>query len=392
MKYSFITRTVLLLSFISFFTDVASEMLYPVIPIYLASLNYTAMYIGILEGIAEFIAGLSKGYFGLWSDKIQCRLPFIRIGYTLSAIAKPIMIIFSNAIWILFTRTLDRFGKGIRTAARDALLSSEVNNENKGKVFGFHRALDTLGAAVGPAIALLFLYFFPNEYYWLFIFTIIPGLITIFLLWKLKEKTNYDNKKNDKISFFSFLKYIKHSPKRYKLLISGFLLFALFNSSDMFLLLKVKELGYNDTTVIGLYIFYNLSYAIFSFPAGVLADKLGLHRIYIVGMFLFALVYIGMAYIQNYLLLWICFMIYGFYAAATEGIGKAWISNIVPKDETASAIGSYNSLQSITAMLASSLTGFIWITFSSNFAFLLSAVMAIASALFLCFFYSYIKS
>ncbi len=391
MKYTFITRTVMLLSFISFFTDVASEMLYPIIPVYLASLNYSAMYIGVLEGIAEFIAGLSKGYFGLWSDKIQRRLPFIRVGYILSAISKPMMIIISNALWILFTRTLDRFGKGIRTAARDAMLSSEVNKENKGKVFGFHRAFDTLGAAIGPTIAFLFLLVFPNQYHWLFIFTILPGLITIFLLWKLNEKANYDIKKTDKFSFFSFFKYLKNSSKKYKLLISGFLLFALFNSSDMFLLLRVKELGYNDTTVIGMYIFYNISYAIFSFPVGVIADRLGLHQVYILGMLIFAVVYLGMAFLQDYVLLLLCFIIYGFYAAATEGIGKAWISNIVSQNETASAIGSYNSLQSIATMLASSITGIIWISFGSYVAFLISAIAAVFSALFLSFFYRYIK-
>lgn len=390
MKYSFITRTVLILSLISFFTDIASEMLYPVIPIYLASLNYSAMYIGVLEGIAEFVAGLSKGYFGVWSDKIQRRLPFIRLGYILSAISKPLIIAFSNAVWILFVRSLDRFGKGIRTASRDALLSSETSSENKGKVFGFHRAMDTLGATFGPAIALLFLWIYPNQYHWLFIITIIPGIITVFLLWKLKEKTT-TIKKNDKVSFFAFLKYIKQSSKSYKLLISGFLLFALFNSSDMFLLLKVKEMGYDDITVIGLYIFYNLSYAIFSFPAGFLADKFGLHRIYIMGMFLFAIVYTGMAYSNTHWMLWILFMIYGFYAAATEGIGKAWISNIVPSNEVASAIGSYNSLQSIATMLASSLTGFIWITLGSHVAFTITAIIAVVSATFLWIFRSTIS-
>lgn len=274
-----ISRTVLLLSLVSLFTDIASEMLYPVIPIYLASLQYTAMYIGILEGIAEFIAGISKGYFGIWSDKIQQRLPFVRTGYILSALSKPLMIVFSNAWWILLTRVMDRLGKGIRTASRDALLSCEATPETKGRVFGFHRAMDTLGAAIGPLIALLFLYVFPQQYHWLFIFTVIPGAISIALLFAIKEKKK-ERQHTDKISFFSFYIYAIKSSKAYKILITGFLMFSLFNSSDMFLLLKLKEQQYDDIFVITMYIIYNLSYALMSYPAGILADRLGINKVH----------------------------------------------------------------------------------------------------------------
>ncbi|MCX7863206.1 MAG: MFS transporter [Bacteroidales bacterium] len=386
-----LTRTVIVLSFVSLFTDIASEMLYPVIPIYLASLNYTAMYIGFLEGFAEFVAGLSKGYFGIWSDKIQQRLPFVRIGYLLSAISKPLMILFSNAWWIFFTRLLDRLGKGIRTASRDAILSSEATHETKGKVFGFHRAMDTLGAAIGPLIALAFLYFYPGQYKWLFVFTIIPGIISVMLLFLLKEQKKQVSN-SVKISFLSFFSYVKKSSVSYKLLITGFLLFALFNSSDMFLLLKLKEQQMNDHVIIALYIFYNLSYAIMSYPAGFIADKLGLNYVYMFGMVIFAVVYLAMAWGVSHIMLWIVFFMYGFYAAATEGIGKAWISNIVPKEEVASAIGTFHSLQSISAIIASAITGIIWTQLGASIAFTITAIFAIVSALFLLFVRSYIKA
>ncbi len=387
-----ISRTVLLLSFISLFTDIASEMLYPVIPIYLASLNYTALYIGFLEGLAEFIAGLSKGYFGIWSDKIQRRVPFVRTGYLLSAVSKPLMIVFANGWWILLTRTLDRFGKGVRTAARDALLSEESTSKTKGRVFGFHRSMDTLGAAIGPAIALLFLWIYPEQYTWLFLLTIVPGLVTTALLFKLNEKKPQNTaSRTDKFSFFSFLTYIKNSSKSYQLLIAGLLFFALFNSSDMFLLLKVKEMGYSDSYVIGLYIFYNLVYALISYPAGMLADKIGLNRVYVMGMVIFAGVYSGMAWFNDAIIFFILFFFYGFYAAATEGIGKAWISSVVPKNEVASAIGSFHSLQSVATLLASVLTGILWTAFNAQVAFIAIAASAVISAIFILIFNSSIQ-
>lgn len=157
MKY--ITRTVWVLSLISLFTDTASEMLYPIMPIYLKSIGFSIVLIGVLEGFAEAVAGLSKGYFGKLSDQSARRIPFVQIGYAFSAISKPMMAVFVYPLWIFFARTVDRFGKGIRTGARDAILSDEASHETKGKVFGFHRSMDTFGAVLGPLLALLYLYF-----------------------------------------------------------------------------------------------------------------------------------------------------------------------------------------------------------------------------------------
>lgn len=159
-----ISRVVLILSFVSLFTDMASEMLYPIMPIYLQQIGFSVIWIGILEGFAEAIAGLSKGYFGKLSDRSGKRVPFVQAGYALSAISKPLLALFVQPLWIFTTRTLDRLGKGIRTGARDALLSDEAKESDKGKVFGFHRALDTMGAVLGPLLALLYLHYFPEDY------------------------------------------------------------------------------------------------------------------------------------------------------------------------------------------------------------------------------------
>ncbi|HTP12940.1 MAG TPA: MFS transporter, partial [Bacteroidota bacterium] len=165
----FITKTILFLSLVSLFTDIASEMLYPVMPMYLKSIGFSVVLIGILEGIAEATAGISKGYFGSLSDHLGRRRPFIQAGYALSAVSKPLMALLIQPVWVFVARTSDRLGKGIRTAARDAMLSAETTPEFKGRVFGFHRGFDTLGAAIGPSLALLYLTFHPDEYRSLFL-------------------------------------------------------------------------------------------------------------------------------------------------------------------------------------------------------------------------------
>lgn len=374
MKY--ITPTVWVLSIVSLLTDTASEMLYPIMPIYLKTIGFSIVLIGILEGVAEATAGLSKGYFGKLSDTSGKRVPFVQIGYALSSLSKPMMAIFIYPLWIFFARTIDRFGKGIRTGARDALLSDEATQGTKGKIFGFHRAMDTVGAVLGPSFALIYLYFYPADYKTLFYIAFVPGLFAVLASFYLKDKGKAQ-KQNVSTRFFSFLNYWKESPIEYRKVVIGLLVFTLFNSSDVFLLLKAKQSGLDDTMVIVIYIFYNLIYALFAFPAGFIADNIGLKTILIIGLALFAVVYFGMAFNTNLYLFFVLFFLYGVYAAATEGISKAWISNITDKKDTATAIGTYSGLQSICTMLASSLTGLIWYQFSATAAFMTTAAVTL---------------
>ena len=385
-----ITRTIWLLSLVSLLTDMASEMLYPVMPLFLSHIGYSAIFIGILEGVAEGVAGLSKSYFGKMSDNTGKRLPFVQLGYAFSALSKPMLAIFIYPWWIFLSRTIDRLGKGIRTGARDAMLSDECNTETKGRVFGFHRSMDTLGAVIGPALALIYLYFYPANYKTLFLIAFLPGLLAIVttLFIKEKSKTPLVTASGQRLStsFFAFSSYWKNSQPQYKRLVTGLLLFALFNSSDVFLLLKMKTSGLTDTAVIGIYIFYNLVYAILAYPIGILADKLGLKKIFIAGLFIFCLVYIGFAFNNNLLVFLFLFFLYGVYAAATEGIAKAWISNVVDKKETATAIGTYAGFQSICALIASSLCGLLWFNFGSMVTFLITAVISIFVIFYLTLF------
>ena len=377
MRAKVITRTVWVLSLVSLFTDTASEMLYPVMPIYLKTIGFSIVLIGVLEGFAEALAGLSKGYFGQLSDNSGKRVPFVQLGYTLSTISKPMMAIFTFPLWIFFARAIDRLGKGIRTGARDAILSDEGTPQTKGKIFGFHRSMDTLGAVIGPTLALLYLYFYPQDYKTLFYVAFIPGLLAVLASFFLKDKQKNQPKEQKSISFFSFLKYWKTSPSEYRKLVIGLLAFTLFNSSDIFLLLKAKQADLNDTEVIGIYIFYNLVYALCAFPVGIIADRIGLKKMFVFGLSLFSIVYFGMAFATNIYAIAILFFIYGVYASATEGISKAWISNISEEKDTATAIGTYSRFQSICTMLASSLAGLIWYQFGATATFLTSAVVAL---------------
>jgi len=380
-----ITRTVLLLTLVSLFTDMASEMLYPVMPLYLKEIGFSVIAIGVLEGFAEAVAGLSKGYFGTWSDNIGVRMPFVRWGYGLSAISKPMMAAFTYVWWVFFARAIDRTGKGLRTGARDAILSEQATPETKARVFGFHRAGDTIGAIVGPSFALLFLYFFPDEYRQLFLWAFIPGIAAIIVTFFIKEKRKETTKEKQYPSFKAFYQYWIQAPIAYKRLTGALLIFTLFNSSDVLLLLRMKETGTSDTALIGVYIFYNAVYAILAYPFGALADKTSLKKILLSGLFLFAIVYAGMSIKGSVVWYLFLFLLYGAYAAATEGISKAWITKLVEKNRVATAIGTYTGFQSVAALLASSIAGILWFYFGAAVAFMSSSIITLLVVIYLYF-------
>jgi len=390
MKGKIITRSVWILSIVSLFTDISTEMLYPITPLYLKSIGFSVVLIGIIEGVGEAISGLSKGYFGELSDKRGVRIPFIKWGYWLSAIGRPLMGIFTFPAWIFGARSLDLLGKGIRTSARDALLSDESTTETKATVFGLHRAMDTLGAVIGPSLALLYLHFYPGSYRIMFFIAFAPAVLAGLTVLFLKEK-----KKQVAVSepvkwpFLNSFNFIKNSPKEYKKLLIGLLLFTLFNSSNAFLILKVKESGQSDVTTIGIYIFYNFVYALFSYPLGKLADKVGMKAMFTSGLVLFSVVYTGMGFNTSMVGFFILFFVYGVFMASTEGISRAWISNVCNKEDTGKGLGVHAGLNSLFALLASSTTGIIWYKFSPQATFFLTAAV---TGIVILYFLIFIKS
>jgi Major Facilitator Superfamily. len=359
-------------------------------PIYLESIGFSVALIGLLEGIAEATAGISKGYFGKLSDRIGQRVPFIKWGYAMSAVSKPLMALFAMPLWIFGARFMDRLGKGVRTASRDALLSDESTPENKGKVFGFHRGMDTLGAAIGPFMALIFLAAFPGHYRILFVLAFIPGMVAVGLTFLVKESkgTSTPKKSPSGKNFFSFLSYWKVASPSFKTLIPILLLFTLFNSSDVFLLLKVKQAGMGDLNMIGIYIFYNLIYALAAWPMGILADKLGMRRVLTFGLMLFATAYLGISFANNLWQFAILFCIYALFAASTEGVSKAWITNLCRKEDSATAIGFFTALSSVATLFASITAGIIWEKISPGAVFAISGTVAAICAILLISFKS----
>ena len=378
-RFAYLTRAVWLLSLISLFTDLASEMLYPVMPLYLQSIGFSVVFIGLLEGVAEAVAGLSKGYFGQWSDRLGRRVPFVQWGYGLSALSKPMLAVLATPAWVLLARTVDRLGKGLRTGARDALLSDETIPANKGKVFGFHRSMDTLGAVLGPTAALLWLAVHPGQFRPLFLWAFVPGVLAVAITLLLRERPAAPSPRPVR-PFWASFGYWRVAPPAYRRVVGALLVFALFNSSDAFLLLLARQRGMSDTAVIGLYILYNAVYVLSAWPLGHLADRIGPRRLLVAGLLVFAVVYGGVALAHSGGAFAALFALYGLYAASTEGVAKAWVSNLCAKSDTGAAMGTFGGLGSLAALVASLSAGALWQLAGPSWTFGVSVVAAVGAA------------
>lgn len=372
-------RQVLLLSFVSFFTDIASEMLYPVTPIFLTAVLGSSMtVVGIIEGIAEITAGFLKGYFGNLSDKLGKRAVFVVLGYGISAISKPVPGLIASVPAVVVSRTADRVGKGIRTSPRDALLGSYSNGKT-GATFGFHRAMDTLGAAIGPLIAIYLLYLFPGDFKLIFLIAFVPSVIAVFFAFLVKDKPiQKENKSRANYSVFW-----KEVSREYKLVLIMITLFSFVNSSDAFLILKSRFISDSNTIAILGYVFFNIIYAAFSFPLGHLSDKYGKKNIFCSGLVVFSLVYLGFALIAEMIFIWFLFALYGIYSAATEGVSKAWITDLVSEEWRGSAIGLLTMSSSFAIMLGSLAAGVLWDYFGASVPFLVSSIASFLIAIIL---------
>ena len=387
----YLTRTVIVLSLVSLLNDVSSELLFPVMPVYLTTIGYSYIWIGVLEGTAEVIAGILKGYFGKLSDAKNRRASFVKTGYSLSAFGRMILLIANSIIPVFISRIADRVGKGVRTAPRDAMLASEASAIHSTKVFGFHRAMDTLGAVLGPALALIYLHYHPADYKGVFLFAALPTLAAALLTYILREKKNTPEHliQKHKVPLFGFLLYWKSAPPPYRKLSIALFVFTLMNSSDVFLLLAIKKCGFNDVKMIAVYIFYNFCYAMLSFPIGALADRVGKYKVLLSGFVFFIMTYGGMFYILHeqlkpaLIFFMGLFLVYALYAACNESVVKAIISTVVPDKERATALGFFTGVSSICAFFASAWTGIVWAGNASATAFLISACGAVAAIIIL---------
>lgn len=378
-KLKTLPRNVVLLGFISGFNDISSEMIYPILPIFLTQvLGASVLIVGIMEGVAEATASIFKVLFGYWSDTLQKRKPFIIAGYGGSAIGKIVIALAQSWPIIYIGKIFDRTGKGARTGARDALLLEAAEKNNKGLIFGFHRSMDSLGAVIGPVIVLVLLSTFHNNLRLILYIATIPTIIALFFFFFVKE-----SKKKITVSKVKFSFNIKQVSPTFRIFLIGFAIFSLGNSSDTFLLLKAKSLGLNIFSVTAAYVVYNLVYTLVSTPAGAIADKIGTKKVYLIGMFIYISVYLGFAFNTNRSLVWVLFGVYGFYIALTDGVSKALGGALIPQEQAGTAYGVMYTVSSVFGLFASILGGLLWSVINPSATFIFAAVCATISFLIL---------
>jgi MFS family permease len=373
MKNKRIPRNVIVLGLVSFFNDIASEMVYPIVPIFLTTvLKSSTAVVGLIEGIAEATAAITKFLFGYWSDKVGKRKPFVVLGYTFSSVSKGL--IGAAYFWplVLFSRFLDRLGKGLRTASRDALLLQNTNEKNKGFIFGFHRAMDSAGAVLGPIFALILISLFANNLRLVFYLAMIPGLIGVLLLiFLVKEKKDGQEKKAEKINF----SWKALNPKvKFFILVS--FIFALGNSSDAFLILRAKNLGLTTQLAVFAYVLYSLVQTVLSAPIGSLSDKIGHRKMFVFGLLVFSLVYLAIGVIKSSVFLWFLFPLYGIYIAATDGVSKAYLGEFIKEKEAGSVYGLYQMVIALATFFASWFGGLLWTKIAPSATFYFGAIMS----------------
>ncbi|MGQ9845320.1 MAG: MFS transporter [Caldisericia bacterium] len=379
---------VLVTGITSFLTDISTEMFYPLISLYIVALGGGPEIVGLIEGIAESLASLLKVFSGNISDKIKKRKPIAILGYSFAPIGKIIMYFANSWLFVLIGRILDRVGKGIRTAPRDALIAESVK-ENRGRAFGLHRTMDTLGAFFGVLFAILILKNFELEklnggstvvknYLPIFknilLISLIPAIIGVLILFLVKDTTGETLGKK---LIFNF----KLLPNKLKKFLLVTLIFTLGNSSNQFLLLRAKTIGFSIISILFLYLVFNITYALLSYPLGRLSDKVGRKWIIVSGYIIYGLVYVLFAVTKSFLYIYFIFAIYGLYMAFTEGVEKAYISDIAPKDFKATVIGLHATLVGIGLFPASFIAGIMWKYIAPEATFIFGGAMGLLAAI-----------
>jgi MFS family permease len=376
-----ITGNVLILGLVSLFTDISSEMIYPLLPLFLTTvLGGGPAFLGVIEGVAESTASILKLVSGIMSDRVRGRKNLVLWGYGVSAFARPLIALAASPLAVLFIRFADRVGKGIRTSPRDALIADSTEPSMRGKAYGFHRSLDNAGALIGPLIATMLLTWFVKDLRGVFWLSAIPGAIAVLLIiWKVREVKPGAGKKGT----VNFLKILPRGRLRSYLLI--LLLFTLGNSSDVFLLLRAGQLGVTPARIPLLWTFFNLVKMVCTMPFGALSDRIGRRRVIVCGWCVYALAYVGFAFAATELHIWLLFAFYGLFYGLTEGVEKALLADIAEPSERGAAFGWYNCAIGIGALPASMIFGFIWQRFNPFAAFGFGAVLASIAAVALLF-------
>jgi MFS family permease len=377
-----IPRPVWFLGWTSLFTDAATEVIYPLLPVYLSQvLGASATSLGVIEGVAEGVNSLLKVITGWWSDRVSRRRPLVIAGYAISSAARP-LIAFTRA-WpqVLAIRALDRTGKGIRGAPRDALLSRFATPQTRGRIFGFHRAMDHTGAILGPLAATAFLFFLPGRYRLLFALTAIPGAIAVAMLFFVNE----GREPLAPVERLEPLEPVERLPASLYWLLAVILVFSLGNSADAFLLLRLGDALGSATFVPLLWAALHVVKASLSTWGGGLSDRIGRKRVIIAGWLVYVAVYIGFATASGTVTFIAWFLIYGIYFALAEGTEKALVADLTPEGRHGSAFGLYNAALGVGTLIASITFGYFYDHFGPATAFGIGAALAGIAAVALLF-------
>ncbi|MBI5408484.1 MAG: MFS transporter [Nitrospirae bacterium] len=384
-------RNVFFAGLVSFFMDFSSEMIYPLVPLFLSSvLGVNKSVIGLIEGLAESTASILKAFSGWFSDRLGKRKILMIAGYGISALSRPIIAL--STMWghVLTFRFIDRLGKGIRGAPRDAIIAEATQEKELGRAFGFHRGMDTLGAVVGPAVAFVILSLYTGNYRLVFWLSMLPGIIAVMVIvFFIKERgqgvkgSRGQAPKENKPSNPRTLE--SSNPNsfdwRYKVFVAIVTLFTIGNSSDVFLILRATDVGIGEIQIPLLYLTFNLIYSLVSMPAGILSDRIGRKRIILAGFLLFGIVYAGFGASYENWHIWGLFMLYGIFMGLTEGIHKAYLGAIIPEGRKATGYGIYSSFVGLAALPASIIGGYLWDKFGPHATFYFGSITAFSSAL-----------
>ena len=376
---------VILLGLVSFFSDISAEMVYPIIPLYLTStFGATPILIGLIEGIAESLASLLKVFSGYVTDKWGKKKPIAFVGYAAGLVYKVALIFAGSWGGVLGARVIDRVGKGIRTAPRDVMVCESADENNLGKAFGIHKALDMAGSAIGIFISFLLLENLDKTlaYKELFAISIIPALLGLFMFIFIKEKRTHSTVPNRE-PFWQNMKKLDGQLKLYLLVA---FLFTLGNSSNAFLLLRAKSVGFDDKNVILLYFVFNLTASILSIPLGRLSDRIGRKKLLVTGYIVFSTVYLGFAFASSQTTIIFAFILYGFYTAMITGVERAYIAEISPKDLKGTMLGLHSTIVGAALLPASLIAGFLWDGFGAPATFMFGAGMSLLAAFTLLLF------
>jgi MFS family permease len=375
---------ILFIGLVSFFADFSTEMVYPMIPLYLTTVfGATPALVGLIEGVAESLASLLKVFSGYVTDKYRKKKPIAFLGYTTTLVYKLALLLATSWVGILAARVIDRFGKGVRTSPRDVLVSESADPAQLGRAFGLHKALDMAGSAAGILAAFFIMKAWKGEFAFkrLFVVSAIPAVAALFMFLFIKET----GKPRESKAPLHVFRGLKELDSRLKLYLAVVFVFNLGNSSNTFLLLRAGNVGFDSATVVLLYFLYNMVSSLLSIPMGRISDKVGRKRILVAGYLIFTVVYAGFAWAPNKAAIVAVFALYGFFTAMTAGVERAFIAEIAPKDLKGTMLGLHSTIVGIALLPASVVAGLLWNGFGPIVPFAFGAALSFAAALVLAF-------